>query len=146
MRRKLLGVSASILLVAAVSGLAAPPAFATDYFVKYLNTVPSTLPLCDPQSPSGPRHGSVVFRRTSTSMFATVYVRGAPPNAGFTATLTGHSASCEQKQASGTTDGQGNATVHVGPEARKGKKAFYVHVTTVGAHAYETGDVPAFGF
>jgi hypothetical protein len=150
MRSKLSGFVVSVLMVMAVGGLTAPPSFATDYFVKYLKGGPGEG--CNLPPPAGPRIGSAVFRRTTTSMFATAYLRGAAPNTEYAAVLwkrpTGGGA-CEGGAIHHvTTDGSGNATVHLGSFPRKGNEAFWVEVVDLrpGDRRFFTVEVPSFGF
>jgi hypothetical protein len=146
MRRKLGGFGASVLMVMAIGGLTAPPSFATDYFVKYLIEIPSDHTCLEP-APSGPRHGSAVFRRTQLSMFATVYFRNGSPNTSHTAKLVSRSdVTCKVLTKPFTTDGSGNATVQLGPVARKGTQAFRAQVSRLTDAFYSTAEVPAFGF
>jgi hypothetical protein len=145
MRRRITGFAMSTLLFSAVAGLTAPPTFATDYFVKYLNEVSATT--C-PQTATGPRHGSVVFRRTSSSMFATVYLRNAAHNHQYAVRLMGRKSSVTCTNAANervlTTDANGNGTVQVGPSSRSGKTFFWVQLFD--GTGFTTGEVPAFGF
>jgi hypothetical protein len=147
MRRKLGGFGVSVLMVMAVGGLTAPPSFATDYFVKYLNEV-SGGESCTTHPPVGPRHGSVVFRRTSASMFATIYFRNGQPNTSTSTNLVARESavSCASINKTVVTDGNGNATVQLGPLSRKGKQAFWVEVCQCPSQWFGTAAVPAFGF
>jgi hypothetical protein len=139
----------STLLFTAVAGLAAPPTFATDYFVKYLNSTSSTQACNFPPVPLGARHGSVVFKRTATEMFATVYLRNVSPNTEYYAYLIakGGPTCFILGTLSFPTDSSGNATVQRGPLSRQGKQSFWVHVSKKGGgEDFRTAPVPAFGF
>jgi hypothetical protein len=147
MRRRLGGFGVSVLMAMAIGGLTAPPSFATDYFVKYLNQIESDH-TCVAPVPTGPRHGSAVFRRTQLSMFVTIHLRNASPNTSHRARLVFKKTSidCGEVAKSFTTDGSGNATVQLGPVPRKGKQAFWAEDSGVPFEAYSTRGVPAFGF
>jgi hypothetical protein len=149
MRTKVTGFALSTLLFSAVAGLTAPPTFATDYFVKYIQ-LPGAAAVCHKQ-PTGPRHGTVVFKRTAPNMSATVYLRNAKPNTEYGAILAKRTKSggCPASPAELIiTDSSGSADVQLGPDARNGWAAFWVIIVEEGATSatFTTGEVPAFGF
>jgi hypothetical protein len=145
MRTRLTGFIVAVALLAAAAGLTAAPASATSYFVKYLQA--STDSECTNRT-LGARHGSVVFKRTATTMSATVYLKDAEPNTEYLVLFW----ACKATTATGTpysltTDGQGNGTAQLGPEPLKNVKTFFVEVALNPFNPrFSTASVPAHGY
>jgi hypothetical protein len=145
MRSKLTGFVVAVLMVMAMGGLTAPPSFATDYFVKHNHL--STSATCTPPG-TGPLRGTTVFKRTATSMSATMYLRNGPPNTQLMF-LIAFLPSCGYNSVHiVTTDGDGNATVPLGTLPRKGNKSFFSFAShpSLTCPCFESEEAPAFGF